>query len=157
MEGHLGSCAALISKDCPSAMYIHCASQSLHLVLSDTCTVDAIRNTIGTVKGMITFIRASEKRMDKLKEQIMSVECLPHEPLNKRLPTPDPVPSVVCLQLNSLNTPPLTTEQNSTIRHCLCPLMLAAAQYVVWNSKRLLCTKRVINVAAVSGRKVALR
>jgi len=36
--------------------------------------VDAIRNTIGTMKEMITFIRASEKRMDTLKEQITSVE-----------------------------------------------------------------------------------
>jgi len=71
MEGHLDRCAAIISKDSPSAMYIHCASQSL----SDTCTVDAIRNTIGTMKGMITFIRDSEKRMDMLQEQILSVEC----------------------------------------------------------------------------------
>jgi len=145
MEGHLGSCAALISKDSPSAMYIHCASQSL----SDTCTVDAVRNTIGTVKGMITFIRATEKRMDKLKEQIMNVVCLPPEPLNKGLP-PRRHHSVCPMSSTEFaEHPPL--EQNSTIRHCLCPLMLAAAQYVVWNSKRLLCTKRVINVAAVSG------
>jgi hypothetical protein len=74
MKGHLGGCAALISKDYPSAIYVHCASHSLNLVLSDACNVDAIRNTIGTMKKMITFIRASEKRMDTLKEQITSVE-----------------------------------------------------------------------------------
>jgi hypothetical protein len=46
MKGHLGGCAALISKDCPSEIYIHCASHSINLVLSDACKVDAIRNTI---------------------------------------------------------------------------------------------------------------
>jgi hypothetical protein len=74
MKGYLGGCAALISKDCPSAIYVHCASHSLNLVLSDACKVAAIRNAIGTMKEMITFIRASEKRMDTLKEQIARVE-----------------------------------------------------------------------------------
>jgi hypothetical protein len=74
MKGHPGGCAALISKDYPLAIYVHCASHSLNLVLSDACKVDAIRNTIGSMKEMITFIRASEKRMDTLKEQITSVE-----------------------------------------------------------------------------------
>ena len=67
-KGHLGCCAALISMDYPSAIYVHCASHSLNLVLSDACKVDAIRNTIGTIKEMITFIRTTEKCMDKLKE-----------------------------------------------------------------------------------------
>jgi hypothetical protein len=74
MKGHLGGCAALISKDYPSPIYVHCASHSLNLVLSDACKFAAIRNTIGTMKEMIAFIRASEKRMDTLKEQITSVE-----------------------------------------------------------------------------------
>jgi hypothetical protein len=43
-------------------------------VLSDACKVHAIKNTIGTMKEMITFIKASQKRMDTLKEQIKSVE-----------------------------------------------------------------------------------
>ena len=73
MKEHLGGHAALISKDYPSAIYVHCASHSLNLVLSDACKVDAIRNTIGTVKEVVTFIRASEKRMDTLKKQITSV------------------------------------------------------------------------------------
>ena len=74
MKGHLSGCAALISKDYPSAIYVHCASHSLNLVLSEACKVDAIRNTIGTMKEMIAFIRTSKKRMDMLKEQITSVE-----------------------------------------------------------------------------------
>jgi hypothetical protein len=74
MNGHLGGCAALISKDYPSAIYVHCASHSLNLVLSDACKVDAIRNSIQTMKEMIAFIQASEKRMDKLKEQTTNVE-----------------------------------------------------------------------------------
>jgi hypothetical protein len=73
MKRHLGGCAALISKDYPSAICVHCASHSLNLVLSDACKVDAIRNTIGTMKE-ITFIQGSEKRMDTLKEQITNAE-----------------------------------------------------------------------------------
>jgi hypothetical protein len=42
-------------------------------VLSVASKFDAIRNTIGTLKEIITFIRASEKRMDRLKEQITGV------------------------------------------------------------------------------------
>jgi len=60
MKGHLGGCAVLISKDYPLAIYLHCASHS--------------GNTIGTMKEMISFIQASEKHMDTLKEQITSVE-----------------------------------------------------------------------------------
>jgi hypothetical protein len=74
MKGHLSGCAALISKDYPLAIYVHCASHSLNLMLLDTCAVYAIRNTIGTMKEIITFIRASEKRTDMLKEQITSVD-----------------------------------------------------------------------------------
>jgi hypothetical protein len=55
MKEHLGGCVPLISKDYPSAIYVHCASHSLNLVLSDACKVDAI-NTTGTMKEMITFI-----------------------------------------------------------------------------------------------------
>jgi hypothetical protein len=74
MKGHLGGCAALISKNYPSAIYVHCASHSLNLVLSDAWKVDAIRNTIGMMKEMITFIWALEKCMDMLKEHITSIE-----------------------------------------------------------------------------------
>jgi len=74
MKGHLGGCAALISKDYPSAIYVTSASRSHNRVLSDACKVDAIRNIIGMMKEMITFIRASEKRMDTLKEEITCVE-----------------------------------------------------------------------------------
>ena len=74
MKGYLGGGAALISKDYPSATYVHCDSHSLNLVLPDACNIDVTRNTIGTMKGVTNFIRASEKRMDTLIEQITSVK-----------------------------------------------------------------------------------
>ena len=73
MKGHLSGCAALIFKDYRLAIYVHCASHSPNLMLSDGCKVGAIRKTIGTMKE-ITFIRASEKRTDRLKEQTTSVK-----------------------------------------------------------------------------------
>ena len=74
MKLYLGGYAALISRDYPSAIYVNCASHSLNLVRLDACKFDAIRNTIGTMKEMITFIQVSERRMDTLKEQITCVE-----------------------------------------------------------------------------------
>jgi hypothetical protein len=42
MKGHRGDCAALISKDYPLAIYVHCANHSVDLVLPDACKVDSI-------------------------------------------------------------------------------------------------------------------
>ena len=44
----------------------------------------------------------------------------------------------------------------SIVEH-LKTVMLVGAEDVGWKSKRLLCTKCVINVAAVSGRNVSVR
>jgi hypothetical protein len=74
MKGHIGGCAAVISKEYPSAIYVHYACHPLYLVPSDACKFDTITNTIGRMKEIITFIQASEKRMDTLTEQITSVE-----------------------------------------------------------------------------------
>jgi len=74
MKGYLGGCAAIISKDSTLAIYVHCASHSLNLVLFDAYKFYAIRNTIGTMKEMTTFNQISEMRMGTLKEQITSTE-----------------------------------------------------------------------------------
>ena len=74
MKGHLGGCAAQFPRTVLRRSTFIFASHSPNSVLSDACKVDAIRNTIGTMKEIITFVRASEKRMDTPKEQITSVE-----------------------------------------------------------------------------------
>jgi hypothetical protein len=63
MKGHLGGCATVIYKDYPLVIYVHCASHSLNLVLSDAFNVDTIRNAIRTMKEIITFIRAFEVKI----------------------------------------------------------------------------------------------
>ena len=46
----------------PLAFYTHCQGHNLNLVVTDSCEVADVRNTIGTVKQVINFFRASAQR-----------------------------------------------------------------------------------------------
>ena len=46
----------------PNTAFVYCASHSFNLVINDLNDVAVIRNTIGTVKAIITFFRDSPKR-----------------------------------------------------------------------------------------------
>lgn len=50
----------------PKAVYFHCASHRLNLVVNDLNRVPEIRNTIGTIKQVIRFFRESTLRMKKI-------------------------------------------------------------------------------------------
>jgi hypothetical protein len=43
-------------------LYVHCASHSFNLALTDSCEIRAIRNTVGTIKEVYKFIRSSSSR-----------------------------------------------------------------------------------------------
>ncbi|KAJ8875186.1 hypothetical protein PR048_023081 [Dryococelus australis] len=70
MSGQFKGCAAIIAKSHPQALYHHCSSHALNLVLSRACTVPAIRNTLATVKELISFFRQSAKRGDVSKQHV---------------------------------------------------------------------------------------
>jgi len=55
MAGHLGGVQAIIRKECPLALYTHCASHCLNLALSNACSVPAVRNCLGTVTELVSF------------------------------------------------------------------------------------------------------
>jgi len=45
MSGKMNGVAALVKKDYPSALYIHCSSHNLNLSISYSCNIPEIRNT----------------------------------------------------------------------------------------------------------------
>ena len=52
----------MIRQKYPYILYVHCASHSFNLVISDSCEVRAIQNTTGTIKEVYNFIRSSSVR-----------------------------------------------------------------------------------------------
>lgn len=62
MAGKENGVQAKIRSIYPKAAFVHCASHRLNLVVNDLNNVAVIRNTIGTIKAIITFFRESPKR-----------------------------------------------------------------------------------------------
>jgi len=62
MAGKEGGVQAIIRAKYPKAAFVHCASHRLYLVVHDLNGVSSVRNTIGTIKSIITFFRDSPKR-----------------------------------------------------------------------------------------------
>lgn len=62
MAGHVGGVQKLIRDQYPRAMYFHCASHILNLVINDQNNLPEIRNAAGTTKEVIQFFRESTLR-----------------------------------------------------------------------------------------------
>lgn len=59
MAGKVGGVAKLLKEKFHKALYFHCASHRLNLVINDLNAVQLIRNTIYTIKDIIRFFRES--------------------------------------------------------------------------------------------------
>ena len=62
MAGHVAGVQAKIANLYPKAMFTHCASHRLNLVVNDLNTVAQVRNTVSSIKAIIVFFRESPKR-----------------------------------------------------------------------------------------------
>uniref|UniRef100_A0A6I8QP26 HAT C-terminal dimerisation domain-containing protein n=1 Tax=Xenopus tropicalis TaxID=8364 RepID=A0A6I8QP26_XENTR len=62
MAGKEGGVQAKIKEKYPRAIFVHCASHKLNLVVNNLNAVPEIRNAIGSVKAIIKFFRESPKR-----------------------------------------------------------------------------------------------
>lgn len=71
MRGAFNGVQALISKEYPTAIYTHCLSHSLNLVLNDASKIQSIRNTVATIREVSTFLRASVRRTNILKSKLI--------------------------------------------------------------------------------------
>ena len=75
MSGHLGGVQAIIRKECPLALYTHCASHCLNLALSHACSVPAVRNCLGTVTELVSFFSHSAKRTRILENVVAEMQA----------------------------------------------------------------------------------
>ena len=62
MAGKEGGVQAIIRRKYPKAVFVHCSSHRLNLVVNDLNKVSAVRNTVGTIKSVIVFFRDSAQR-----------------------------------------------------------------------------------------------
>ena len=74
VAGKVNGLAALILKGNPKALYTHCASHRLILVIFSSCNIVSIRNLMSTVKGVTSFFKFLPIRADHLETFILSKE-----------------------------------------------------------------------------------
>ncbi|XP_031328244.1 zinc finger MYM-type protein 1-like isoform X1 [Photinus pyralis] len=70
MSGKFNGVQALIKSEQPLALYTHCFSHSLNLCISKSCEIPAIRNMMGILGSVSTFLSASAKRTALLEKTI---------------------------------------------------------------------------------------
>ncbi|CAK9292407.1 unnamed protein product [Gordionus sp. m RMFG-2023] len=87
MSGHLNGVKAHILKKYPSAIYVHCASHSLNLAISDSCALPSIRNSMAIISKIYDFFKYP-KRSDVLNRTISkNAPETHHQKLKKMCPT----------------------------------------------------------------------
>ncbi|XP_065321635.1 zinc finger MYM-type protein 1-like [Gordionus sp. m RMFG-2023] len=87
MSGHLNGVKAHILKKYPFAIYVHCASHSLNLAISDSCALPSIRNSMAIISKIYDFFKYP-KRSDVLNRTIsMNAPETHHQKLKKMCPT----------------------------------------------------------------------
>ena len=74
MAGSVSGVAARIQSLCPLALYTHCFSHKLNLVIVDACQVQAVRNAMGIMSKVVLFFENSPKRQAALEEKISETE-----------------------------------------------------------------------------------
>ena len=78
MAGSQRGAAALIQQQYPLALYSHCNSHILNLCIVKVCSVQAIRNVLGTINQILSFFNQSAKRQHLLEQQIATVVVETH-------------------------------------------------------------------------------
>ena len=70
MAGRLNTASSLIARENEKAIYVHCMSHQLNLCIADSCSLQLVRNMMGTVRKLSEFFNNSPKRQQHLVEQI---------------------------------------------------------------------------------------
>jgi len=87
MSGHISGVQTHVRQRCPLPVDVHCSSHSLNLAVSNACDVAAVRNCMGTIGAVHTFLN-TPKRNTLLKQCVESL--LPtssHHRLKQMCPT----------------------------------------------------------------------
>lgn len=72
-SGHITGVHKRIQELYPKAIYVHCASHRLNLVLSDSLSVPSIRNCLGVVNEISTLFRNNSQASELLKTNIIKL------------------------------------------------------------------------------------
>ncbi|KAK5649293.1 hypothetical protein RI129_000322 [Pyrocoelia pectoralis] len=62
MSGAFSGVQALVRKEVPNALYVHCSSHSLSLAISDSCSLPLIKNCMGTVGKVYDFFNTPKRQ-----------------------------------------------------------------------------------------------
>ncbi|XP_050547099.1 52 kDa repressor of the inhibitor of the protein kinase-like [Daktulosphaira vitifoliae] len=83
MSGQFNGAQAIIRQSHPLVTYVHCAAHVLNLAISYSCSIQEIRNCLGTISKVRDFF-IYPKRKDVLKSQIEeSQECITKKTLKR--------------------------------------------------------------------------
>ena len=74
MAGSVRGTATLITTQYPLALYLHCASHSLNLVVVKSLEVTSVRNMMGVVDRVSVFLAAHPKRQRALQKSIAETQ-----------------------------------------------------------------------------------
>jgi hypothetical protein len=88
MSGHMNGVQAIIKEKYPKALYVHCSSHCLNLCISEGCSVQGVRNCMGTIESAYNFFN-TPKRQTILSAQIekMDNDQRKKEKLKRMCPT----------------------------------------------------------------------
>ncbi|KAF2898090.1 hypothetical protein ILUMI_08085 [Ignelater luminosus] len=70
MNGSFNGAQAVLTRQFPLALYVHCSAHLLNLAIADTCKVRVLSNCLGTIHSVVTFCCTSALRTNVLKETI---------------------------------------------------------------------------------------
>ena len=74
IAGRVSGVAARIQQQCPLALYVHCFSHKLNLVIVNACQVQADRSAMGVINKIAFFFENSPKKQAALEEKIRKTE-----------------------------------------------------------------------------------
>ena len=74
MAGCVSGVAARIQSQFPLALYTHCFSHKLNLVIVDACKVQSVRNVMGIINKVALSFENSPKKQAALEEKIKETE-----------------------------------------------------------------------------------
>ena len=75
MAGKYRGAAVTIQSKCPKAVYVHCAAHALNLCVVAACSVQLLKNMMGTMVEICLFFSNSPKRQLELEKIIQSGGC----------------------------------------------------------------------------------
>ncbi|XP_050066076.1 52 kDa repressor of the inhibitor of the protein kinase-like [Aphis gossypii] len=76
MSGAFNGVQAVIRKSYPLALYIHCAAHVLNLSVSNSCSVQGIRNCLGTISKPRDFFIYPKQRYHAVNDFLELFECI---------------------------------------------------------------------------------